>query len=672
ISAPREALVVAHPEDLEKLSQGPRAWNAWRQDDPDHIPDLRDAELTMSQRQFGPANGGPIDLSDADLQGMVLRHSTLTDASLVRANLVATDLVQARLDGADLTGADLTDAVLDYSDLTSANLNGTILVGASLVNVTGLTQEQIAQAHGDPSTALPAYLLPPENWFPTLEEGLFEDYENRVDLSPLSHDPYEVLGVEQNATFDEIRTAFRALVKKLHPDLNPDDAVAQERFKRVSVAYRILGDPVKRDRYNRGEIDADGDVRPEFEANKEFRRYAFKFYFAAAASLILAAGILGSVWYTFWIEDVEPGSGQVLTVENAPVKRIERLTPPPNREVAEPDPTQVAVPAKQFEELTDAVQQNLSLGSGPILPPASIPEDAEPVEATDKQDTAAVISSGTGNAPAPDNADDDVTTGANVSESAIPQENGSNGVTPDALATDTDAVAAEQQEETVSEADTQSSPHIVKPFRTAADELKASKPLPTDENASSIGQQYAKSKPAEAIEVSQTLSSASTNGDSSVVDQNNKLATLIKDVKSLVNADPFTASSYSPIFPSAHSVVLKNRPEVNPANDGISDVFKDMTMNRLQETDMAVTATNADSLQTPRNEIGTSGLDGMNLGSTTSQRNEDDVPEILVNPDAGMQFLLEPEEGESLVERKAVKAKTAERHRLGIMTQSQN
>ncbi len=69
---------------------------------------------------------------------------------------------------------------------------------------------------------------------------------------------YDVLGVKRGASKDEIKKAYRKLTKKLHPDLNPDDAKNEERFKAVSAAYDILGKDKKRGQYDRGEIDESG------------------------------------------------------------------------------------------------------------------------------------------------------------------------------------------------------------------------------------------------------------------------------------------------------------------------------------------------------------------------------------------------------------------------------
>jgi len=86
----------------------------------------------------------------------------------------------------------------------------------------------------------------------------------------VSEDPYAVLGVKPEAAQDEIRKAYRALAKKLHPDLNPGDRQAEEKFKQVSAAYDLVGDAEKRGRFDRGEIDASGNERPRERYYRDF------------------------------------------------------------------------------------------------------------------------------------------------------------------------------------------------------------------------------------------------------------------------------------------------------------------------------------------------------------------------------------------------------------------
>ena len=83
--------------------------------------------------------------------------------------------------------------------------------------------------------------------------------------------PYEVLGVKPDASADDIRKAYRALAKQHHPDLNPGNAQAEQRFKEVTAAYELLSDPDKRARFDRGEIDASG---AEQAPRRSYREYA--------------------------------------------------------------------------------------------------------------------------------------------------------------------------------------------------------------------------------------------------------------------------------------------------------------------------------------------------------------------------------------------------------------
>ena len=74
----------------------------------------------------------------------------------------------------------------------------------------------------------------------------------------MARDPYQELGVSRTASADEIRKAFRKLAKQHHPDANPGDKKAEEKFKQVSAAFDIVGDAEKRKKFDLGQIDADG------------------------------------------------------------------------------------------------------------------------------------------------------------------------------------------------------------------------------------------------------------------------------------------------------------------------------------------------------------------------------------------------------------------------------
>jgi DnaJ-class molecular chaperone len=81
-------------------------------------------------------------------------------------------------------------------------------------------------------------------------------------------DPYEVLGVSKSASEAEVKSAFRKLAKKLHPDANKKDPKAASRFAELNAAYEIVGDEKKRKAFDNGEIDAEG--KPRFQGFSGF------------------------------------------------------------------------------------------------------------------------------------------------------------------------------------------------------------------------------------------------------------------------------------------------------------------------------------------------------------------------------------------------------------------
>src|ERR1700730_13889038 len=83
-------------------------------------------------------------------------------------------------------------------------------------------------------------------------------------------DPYDVLGVPRSAEAAAIKSAYRRLAKKLHPDANKNDPTAAQRFGELNTAYEILSDGSKRKAFDRGEIDAEG--KPRFQGFEGFRQ----------------------------------------------------------------------------------------------------------------------------------------------------------------------------------------------------------------------------------------------------------------------------------------------------------------------------------------------------------------------------------------------------------------
>jgi DnaJ-class molecular chaperone len=82
-------------------------------------------------------------------------------------------------------------------------------------------------------------------------------------------DPYDVLGVPRSASAEDIKGAYRRLARTMHPDVNPNDPRAEDRFKDLNAAHDLLADADTRARFDRGEIDASGQERPF-----GFRRHA--------------------------------------------------------------------------------------------------------------------------------------------------------------------------------------------------------------------------------------------------------------------------------------------------------------------------------------------------------------------------------------------------------------
>ncbi|CAN5506879.1 molecular chaperone DnaJ [soil metagenome] len=77
-----------------------------------------------------------------------------------------------------------------------------------------------------------------------------------------NRDPYEILGVARDASADDIKSAYRRLARQHHPDVNPDNPAAEEKFKEIGQAYAILSDPEKRQRFDQYGVTEDGGGMP--------------------------------------------------------------------------------------------------------------------------------------------------------------------------------------------------------------------------------------------------------------------------------------------------------------------------------------------------------------------------------------------------------------------------
>ncbi len=78
------------------------------------------------------------------------------------------------------------------------------------------------------------------------------------------NNPYDMLNLSKDASESEIKSSYRKLAKKLHPDLNPNDSIVEQKFKQVTAAYNILSSKEKRAQFDRGEIDNDGNQSASF------------------------------------------------------------------------------------------------------------------------------------------------------------------------------------------------------------------------------------------------------------------------------------------------------------------------------------------------------------------------------------------------------------------------
>jgi uncharacterized protein YjbI with pentapeptide repeats len=153
---------MANDEHVALLKKGVAAWNAWRDENPDILPDLQNAELgewKIVLEDGAPVlkHGAPvgkfhgpflegINLSYANLSWAKLHAANLSAANLTEASLFFTEFRNANLSGANLSGAGLSGADFYEADLSGANLSGALLYSAHLVR-TNLSEANLSRAH---------------------------------------------------------------------------------------------------------------------------------------------------------------------------------------------------------------------------------------------------------------------------------------------------------------------------------------------------------------------------------------------------------------------------------------------------------------------------------------------------------------------------------------------
>jgi hypothetical protein len=230
----KKAQPASATHHVEVLRAGPRAWNAWRLEHPGVIPVLNDLDVSVTERQFGRVQGGPINLSRAQLCRARLDQATLIEANLMGAVLTGADLADARLERADLRGARF-----DHANLAGAQLNGANLRGAHLRLARGLTQAQIDRSLGDHRTALPCHLTAPGAWLdegpPDRQRSVRQTGQSDVDADKTGDPAF--LRAGPRSSLRETRAACRKSIR--------DSAPASKRRHTIDRAYQ---EPKKLDR----------------------------------------------------------------------------------------------------------------------------------------------------------------------------------------------------------------------------------------------------------------------------------------------------------------------------------------------------------------------------------------------------------------------------------------
>jgi len=396
---------VAEYNHRQRLQEGPRPWNEWRASNPGVIPDLRYLELSLGQKQFGPINGGPIDLRSALLFKADLRNATLIEADLRDAELVEAEFGGARLDNADLRGAKLVDSSLIGADFSRAKLDGADLTGADLTSARNLSQQQINTAVGDITTQLPFDLVMPKSWIvPKARSGPQLPGDLPCEDAALKpSDLYEILGVQKTDSDETIHTVYRVKAKSLHPDLNPGSAGAEDAFRRLTYAYAILRDTDRRKRYDNGEIGTDGEETETYRYSvwRAARMRRLRGYAAVSLAItIISCGVILSQFTSLapWLRG---------EANNGPAQEI--AAPPPAQPNVMREASQSPVRSK-IQSRMEAETDDLALPGGEDKNEQPVQDKPEPRQIDRDENISALKERSAGSTDQPDLAKPDEST----------------------------------------------------------------------------------------------------------------------------------------------------------------------------------------------------------------------------------------------------------------------